>query len=224
MDQLLFTSMFTWDRADDSCPPSSSDDDDWRSSCALTLHGNKIQVRKKGPNYRPWRLAERKTCPLCGKKPSRYMDFLDHLHRYGFEIDGPVRYPICSSGWDTRLQRPTINSCFHKITRRGSNSCNVVGAALRCTLKGTALCLNHHICAYIGSFLVFDRSAYFVVHKFNNDYYLENPEWSDERGPDIRLLWISEYMKAKNKKLLRHDLTWDMTGYLRYDLHRRLQW
>ena len=134
------------------------------------------------------------------------------------EAGGPVRYPICSSGWDTRLQRPTINSCFHKITRRGSNSCNVVGAALRCTLKGTALCLNHHICAYIGSFLVFDRSAYFVVHKLYDDYEVDPelffrdkpPEWIDERGPEIRLLWISEYMKAKNKKLLRHDLTWDV--------------
>ena len=72
-------------------------------------------------------------CPLCARKGHG-----------GYAIDS-VGYPVCTVG---------ANSCLGKMIVRGSNPCDIVGAALRCILKGTALFVQDDICAYVGTFLV----------------------------------------------------------------------
>ena len=68
-------------------------------------------------------------CPLCGRKGR------------GSDANACVGYPICTVG---------ANSCLGKIlTPPGSNPCDIVGAALRCILKGTALFLQEYIYIYI---------------------------------------------------------------------------
>ena len=76
-------------------------------------------------------VGENYKCPLCGR-----------TGHGGYAPDG-IGYPVCTVG---------ANNCLNKLIH-GSNSSDIVRASLRCILKGTALCLQDDICAYIGAFL-----------------------------------------------------------------------
>ena len=83
-------------------------------------------------------------CPLCGRKGHG-----------GCAIES-VGYPICTVG---------ANSCLSKINHHGSNPCDIVGAALRCILKGTALFLQDDIAAYVGTFLTPNEQMVALLYK-----------------------------------------------------------
>ena len=84
-------------------------------------------------------------CPLCGRKGR------------GSDANACVGYPICTVG---------ANSCLGKIlTPPGSNPCDIVGAALRCILKGTALFLQDDICKNVGEFLTPNEQMVVSLYK-----------------------------------------------------------
>ena len=84
-------------------------------------------------------------CPLCGRKGHG-----------GYFNDG-VGYPICTVG---------ANSCLGKIrTPPGSKPCDIMGAALRCILKGTALFLQDDICKNIGQCLTPNQQMVVLLYK-----------------------------------------------------------
>ena len=72
-------------------------------------------------------------CPLCGR-----------TGRGGEFIADGIDYPVC-----TRAR----NNCLNKINYHKLKPCDILGAALRCILKGTALYLQENICESIGAFL-----------------------------------------------------------------------
>ena len=74
-------------------------------------------------------------CPLCGRTGHGCVE--------GQAMVAILGYPVCSVG---------ANNCLNKIIH-GSKSSDIVGASLRCILKGTKLCLQGDICEYIGAFL-----------------------------------------------------------------------
>ena len=84
-------------------------------------------------------------CPLCGRKGHG-----------GYAIEC-VGYPICTVG---------ANNCFGKIhDHPGFNPCDIVGAALRCVLKGTALFLQDDICRNVGEFLTPNQQTVLLLYK-----------------------------------------------------------
>ena len=84
-------------------------------------------------------------CPLCGRKGR------------GSDANACVGYPICTVG---------ANSCLGKIlTPPGSNPCDIVGAALRCILKGTALFLQEYICKNVGECLTPNKQMVALLYK-----------------------------------------------------------
>ena len=70
-------------------------------------------------------------------------DSLSRTGYGGYAIDG-VNYPVCTIG---------ANSCLNKIIHRRANPCDIIGAALRCILKGMVLSSQDDVCANIGAFL-----------------------------------------------------------------------
>ena len=84
-------------------------------------------------------------CPLCGRKGR------------GSDANACVGYPICTVG---------ANSCLGKIrTPPGSNPSDIVGAALRCILKGTALFLQDDICKNVGKCLTPNQQMVVLLYK-----------------------------------------------------------
>ena len=83
-------------------------------------------------------------CPLCG------------WEGHGGYFNDGVGYPICTGG---------ANSCLGKISECGSNPCDILGAALRCILKGTSLCLRHDICKNVGAFLTPNQQMVVLLYK-----------------------------------------------------------
>ena len=81
-------------------------------------------------------------CPLCGRT--------GHAEGGDFLADG-IHYPVCSRA---------ENSCLTKINYRKLKPCDILGAALRCILKGTALYLQENICRCIGAFLTPENLAW----------------------------------------------------------------
>ena len=55
-----------------------------------------------------------------------------------------IGYPVCTRAG---------NSCLNKVADHNLKPWHIVGAALRCILKGTALYLHNDICENIGAFL-----------------------------------------------------------------------
>ena len=83
-------------------------------------------------------------CPLCG------------WESHGGYFNDGVGYPICTVD---------ANSCLGKISEFGSNPCDIVGAALRCILKGTSLFLRHDICKNVGAFLTPNQQMVVLLYK-----------------------------------------------------------
>ena len=79
-------------------------------------------------------------CPLCGR-----------TGRGGEFIADGIDYPVC-----TRAR----NNCLNKINYHKLKPCDILGAALRCILKGTALYLQENICRCIGAFLTPENLAW----------------------------------------------------------------
>ena len=81
-------------------------------------------------------------CPLCGRT----------CHAEGGDsLAEGIHYPVCSRA---------ENSCLTKMNYHKLKPCDILGAALRCILKGTALYLQENICRCIGAFLTPENLAW----------------------------------------------------------------